>query len=194
MHDAKKIPGCFFFASDVSGARAVTKLGREIPLFRYEVAVVLGKGEQFELQSDQRRREYFRWSERQFLALKGVAAETLNRTAEPSLEANCHGWAFAAGRYGIKDEYVGGILTDQGYASVTEPRDGDLAIYWDGDSATHSGIVRLSETGLLRVQSKWGPFSVFEHFPDAFRYAGAVCAIYRRPEGSHDLTIRMLAS
>jgi hypothetical protein len=190
MADAKKIPGCVFFASDVSEAVAVTDRGREIPLFRYEVAVVLEKGEPFELQSDGGRRDYFRWSEQQFLAMKGVAAAKLERMAEPSLEANCHGWAFAGGRFGIKDEYVSSIITDQGYAAVTEPQDGDLAVYWDANSATHSGIVRRPSSGVLRVQSKWGPFSVFEHFPEAFNYPGAVCAIYRSPRPNHGLTIR----
>ena len=174
----------------MSGARAVTDLGREIPLFQYEVALVLEEGEQFELQHDGKRRDYFRWSEEQFLALKGVAAGKLVRMAEPSLEANCHGWAFAAGRYGIKDEHVSGILADQGYASVAEPQDGDLAIYWDGGSATHSGIVRLSAAGAVMVRSKWGPFSVFEHAPEAFYYPGGVCAIYRSPRANHALTIR----
>jgi hypothetical protein len=187
--DAKKIPGCVFFASDVSEARAVTDRGREIPLFRYEVAVVLEKEESFDPQSDDGRRDYFHWSESQFLALKGVAAARLQRMAEPSLASNCHGWTFAGGRYGIKDEHVSGILTDQGYVSVTQPQDGDLAIYWDGNSATHSGIVRLLSDGVLKVQSKWGPFSVFEHLPEAFNYPGAVCAIYRTPRQHHDLTI-----
>jgi hypothetical protein len=190
VSDAKKIPGCVFFASDVVGARAITDTGREIPLFHFEVAVIVDEGDQFELQHDEKRRDYFRWSEEQFLALKGVAAANLNRMAEPSLEANCHGWAFAAGRYGIKDEHISGILTDQGYAAVTEPQDGDLAVYWDGTSASHSGIVRLSAGGVLKIESKWGPFSVFEHLPDAFNYPGAVCAIYRSPRQNHDLAIR----
>jgi len=170
--------------------RAITDLGREIPLFRYEVAVTLDEGEQFDIRTDAKRREYFRWSEEQFLALKRVNGAKLNRMVEPSLEANCHGWAFVGGRYGIKDEHIGGILTDQGYAAVREPRDGDLAIYWDGNSATHSGIVRLSPAGQLTVQSKWGPFSVFEHVPDAFYFPGGICAIYRSPRSNHELAIR----
>jgi hypothetical protein len=192
MSDAKKIPGCVLFASDVSDARAVTDLGREVPLFRYDVAVVLNDGEQFELNGDDRRRDYFRWSESQFLAHRAIAADKLSRIAEPSLEANCHGWTFAAGRYGIKDEHVSGILVDQGYAAVEEPQEGDLAIYWAGDLATHSGIVRLS-SGMLKVQSKWGPFSVFEHAPEAFYYAGGVCMVYRSPRPNHELTIRAMA-
>src|SRR5438128_1837207 len=100
-------------------------MGREIPLFHYEVAVILDAGEQFELQHDEKRRDYFGWSEEQFLALKGVDAGKLVRMVEPSLTANCHGWAFTGGRYGIKDEHITGILADHGYAAVTEPRDGD---------------------------------------------------------------------
>jgi hypothetical protein len=194
MLDAKKIPGCVFFASDVPDAVAVTDAGREIPLFRYEVAVILEDGEQFELQDEQDRREYYRWSESRFLEMHDVAATKLNRIAEPALEANCHGWVFTGGHYGIKDEHVSGILADQGYLAVNEPRDGDLAVYWAGNSGTHSGIVRMASDGVLKIRSKWGPYSVFEHVPEAFYFAGGICAVYRSPRQNHDLTVRINAA
>src|SRR5262245_44662517 len=112
MSDAKKMPGSYFFASDLPDVLAVTDLGREIPLFHYHAAVLLGEGEQYDLNDEFQRRALFFWAQEQFLANKQVDGAKLIRLNEPFLEANCHGWAFAGGQYGIKDEHIPGILAD----------------------------------------------------------------------------------
>jgi hypothetical protein len=122
-----------------------------------------------------------------------AAADYQNRVirlAGSSDACNCHGWTFTGGKYGIRNPDVGMILADNGYAIVQEPQDGDLAIYTNADQITHSGKVRLTRPGdSILVESKWGPFGVFLHAPDAQPFSG-VCAFYRSARPGHLLGLQ----
>jgi hypothetical protein len=102
----------------------------------------------------------------------GYAGRAL-RSAPPSDDYNCHGWVFTEGRFGIQSEDVEGILCDNGYRQVREPRPGDLVVYRVNAVITHSGIVRTAGLGQpLLVESKWGQCGRYVHAPGDTPYLG----------------------
>jgi hypothetical protein len=80
---------------------------------------------------------------------------------------NCHGWIFTGGRFWIMNDAVPAILSDNGYHQITDPRVGDLIVYWDESrQPIHSGIVQaVPPKGPIRVESKWGMRGQFMHTP-----------------------------
>ncbi len=112
---------------------------------------------------------------------------TIIRREEPSDICNCHGWAFTEGKYWIGGEDVQKILDDNGYQEVKTPQPGDLAIFREGDSITHTSVVRyVTEGQPVVVEGKWGWMGVFLHVVDQGAY-GRNFTYYRTPRTSHVL-------
>ena len=117
--------------------------------------------------------------EQMFLASTMGRARPMTRVVEPRTECNCHGWIFASGQFGVYGSQVSAILEDNGYGVVQDPRDGDIAIYWQRGMPVHSGMVRISRSSPGRlIESKWGPFGVYLHQQEAHPFAGD-CSYYR---------------
>ncbi len=182
-----------FLIKHLSGMEAVTDRGRCIPLFHYEPAALPLRGREFELRTDADHRELLRWGEQQHLANMNQDVSKFVRLLDPQPLANCHGWTFAGGRYGIEHSSVKDILTDNGYSIVQEPAEADLAIYTRDGEISHSGIVRIDSARLLMVEGKLGPFSVFLHPAEAPPFAEG-CTFYRSQRSGHALSIRPTAS
>jgi len=178
-----------FVVKPVPGVEAITDRGRKIPLFHYEPAALPLRGRQVELRTDEDHRALLRWGEERHLANTNQDVSKLVRLLEPQPLANCHGWVFAGGRYGIEHLHIRDILDDNGYAIVQEPQDGDLAVYTKDGEITHSGILRIDSQYQLMVEGKLGPFSVFLHPTEAPPFADG-CAFYRSPRRGHALLIQ----
>lgn len=174
---------------DIPSVQAVTDTGRPIPLFRYEVSYILQPGQQFDPHDAAQRQRAFRMSEEQFLTNTKQDVAKLTRVFDPHLASNCHGWVFTGGRFGIKDEHVAGILADQGYSLVNDPVEGDLAVYFVDGVVEHTGFVRQNVAGVIFIESKWGPFGVFRHPPEAYAFKGT-CAFYRTARPHHALQLQ----
>jgi len=77
---------------------------------------------------------------------------------------NCHGWVFTGGRFWVAGESVESILSDNGYATVSTPRPGDLVIYRNDAGVTHTAVVRYVTPGMpVLVEGKWAWMGVFLH-------------------------------
>ncbi len=99
--------------------------------------------------------------------------------------ANCHGWVFAGGRYWLGGEWVETILRENGYAEVTDPRPGDLAVYRQGPAVVHSAVVRYATPGApVLVEGKWGWMGVYLHPADRCPYRAEV-KYYHSPRHGH---------
>lgn len=97
---------------------------------------------------------------------------------------NCHGWVFAGGRFWVAGDEVDAILADNGYAPVSDPAAGDLAVYRGGrGEVVHTGVVR-SSAGCTLVESKWGPLGRYVHGPGDQPFGGS-CGFYRSPRPGH---------
>jgi hypothetical protein len=138
----------------VDGVVGLTDLGRQLPLIAYDdSAQVLREKERAVLGSEQ-------------------FAHQIIRLAEPNAGCNCHGWIYTGGRSAIQSRFVPDLLKDNGYQDVSDPRAGDLVIYrHEGSAVEHTGLVRMVDaTGLVLVESKWGPLGVYLHPVDAQPY------------------------
>jgi hypothetical protein len=201
-----ELPCAFFVLVLEPQLKAVTDLGRDIPLFRYDALVLPPQnGERpFDPQADRQQLLYLH-EQRHIASIMHTAAAmtgtslmqgasirhgsgTLVRLADPQPVCNCHGWIFTGGQLGIQDPHIPSILEENGYTVVQSPREGDLAIYRINDGIKHSGVVRRTQPGSpIMVESKWGPFGAFLHPVDA--HPGS-CTFYRSPRGGHLLAIR----
>jgi hypothetical protein len=138
----------------VDGVVGLTDLGRQLPLIAYDDSPqVLSETERAILGSEQ-------------------FAHQIIRLAGPSTVCNCHGWVYTGGRFAIQGRYIPDLLKDNGYQDVSDPRAGDLVIYrHEGGAVEHTGLVRMVDaTGLVLVESKWGPLGVYLHPVDAQPY------------------------
>lgn len=100
---------------------------------------------------------------------------------------NCHGWVFAAGRFWVGGLQVETILKENGYAEVSDPRPGDLAVYRAEAEATHTAVVRYATPGMpVLVEGKWGWMGVYLHPVERSPY-GTNFLYYRSPRPSHTL-------
>jgi hypothetical protein len=112
------------------------------------------------------------------------------RLQEPNSAANCHGWVFTGGAFGVRDPEIASILNDNGYVEVSDPREGDLAIYTSDHRITHSGLVRMADKHApVLVESKWGPLGVYLHTIDKQPFPGT-CKFYRSSRPDHLLVMR----
>lgn len=126
--------------------------------------------------------EDLRAVERQAIVRLDLSGRVI-RTGEASDECNCHGWVFTGGRWRVLGETVEGILADNGYEAVSDPRPGDLAIYRAGGSVAHTAVVRhTGQVGVL-VEGKWGWLGVFLHAPPDCPYG--LPTYYRSPRPGH---------
>src|SRR5262245_14190283 len=184
----------FFATTQVLHMRAVTDRGRDVPVFAYEAVAIPVNGQQLTFRSRQDWTDFLTWMEQQFLAGTKQNPDDVVRVRPPDTAANCHGWLFAGGEFGIPDAEVPAILADNGYASVEQAQEGDIAIYRSGEEITHSGLVRRSDSqaGVV-IESKWGPFGVYAHAPTSLPFRGE-CAFYRSPRRGHRLAITRPAS
>jgi hypothetical protein len=179
----------FFVTKPLEGAHGITDTGRRVSLFHYEAVMIHPPGTPLPPQTEKMRQDFLRDQEQKFLENHPWRRGPLQKLLEPNGIANCHGWVFAGGRYGILDELVPLILQDNGYAVVEEPREGDLAVFMVEGCVQHSGIVRTNGTGKVVVESKFGPFGVFLHAPDVHLYHGA-STFYRSRRGNDRIEIR----
>jgi hypothetical protein len=154
-----------------SGVAASTDAGRPVALL--EPTVTRSAGEA-------------RAAESRTLANLG-AAQRMIRLQPATDVCNCYGWVFAGGRYWIGPDDVEHILTDNGYGLVSDPRPGDVAIYRDGGTIVHTGVVRSGGAGTpVLVESKWGWMGVFLHRPEDTCY-GLHYTFYRGPREAHTI-------
>ena len=121
-------------------------------------------------------------------ALKRMLQTVICR-AEPTCSANCHGWVFAGGKYLIDGRGVQTILDDNGYQRCSDPRPGDLIVYWSGRYIAHSGLVSaVLADGTVLIESKWNLQERFLHLPEHQPYSREF-SYYRTARGSHEITI-----
>jgi hypothetical protein len=168
---------------------AATDAGRRIPLCHFQAYVFPLQGQQLTFHPDKDGQLFLEMAEQNFLANTKQEAAKLDCLAGPTTACNCHGWIFTGGRFVVEDSDVLTVLTDNGYFLVTEPRDGDIAMYLSGQRFAHSGFVRLDRSrSQVLVESKWGPFGVYAHEPQAHPFPGE-CCYYRSNRRGHILTI-----
>ncbi len=155
----------------LEGIVALTDGGRELPLCAYE-------------QSERLLEE-----ERGILGLSQYQHQVI-RLVEPRTQCNCHGWVYTQGKYAIRSRDVSTILEDNGYAVVTQPQVGDLAIYRTStEEVAHTGLVRLvADDGSIFVESKWGPLGVYLH-PVASQPYGNRHVYYRSQRAGHVVAV-----
>jgi hypothetical protein len=155
----------------ILSTEAVTDKGRSIPLFHFKVHSAAAEAERF-IHADEKELSQF------------------IRMGEANPAANCHGWVFTGGKYGIRDPEIAGILSDNAYSETAEPRPGDLAIYTSDLHITHSGVVRIvNPEGPVLVESKWGPFGVYLHAVEQQPFPGK-CRYYRSARPDHLLALQ----
>jgi hypothetical protein len=155
----------------LDGFVALTDLGQPLPLIAYNDEPLLNE------------------SEKQYLAGTKFQHQII-RLHEPTTTCNCHGWVYTGGRFAIQGCFVDGLLSDNGYAEVSEPRAGDVVIYRNAvGGIEHTGLVRMvGQDGLILVESKWGPLGVYLHPIDSQPY-GVSRKYYRSPRAGHLVSI-----
>lgn len=186
--DEPQLPPVFFATKDIGEVQAITDIGRPIPLMRYEAVAILPQGKQLVFQSADEQRSFLSSVEQKFLRNTNQNPERLAKLAEAFPQANCHGWIFTEGRFGICDTQAPAVLEDNGYTAVTGVHGGDLVVFRHHGQIKHSGIVHIDATGRLLVESKWGPFGVYLHdlqshpFPKEYTF-------YRSARPGHRVTV-----
>jgi len=111
-------------------------------------------------------------------------ADRVVRTGPPTETTNCHGQVFTGGRYWLAPDDVANILADNGYQVVSDPRPGDVVIYANGGTITHTAVVRAAGDGPVLVEGKWGWMGSFLSSPDGSPY-GRQFKYYRSPRAGH---------
>ena len=165
-----------FYVEDVivTDMEAVTDAGTKIPLYHsrfYGAAVEVS---------------------RYIVDMEAEQGQVIELYAE-NPACNCHGWVFTGGQFALRNFDVSSILRDHAYFEVLQVEANDLAAYFDGDRVTHTGVVRMVDpSGLILLESKWGPYGVYLHPPDRQPFAGK-CRYFRTNRASHQLTIQAVA-
>jgi hypothetical protein len=104
---------------------------------------------------------------------------------QPDLTTNCHGWVFLGSGYCLLGKDVPGILEDNGYEKVAQPRQGDLVVYGnDPANILHTGLVRFVDDGIILIESKWGNLGRYLHEPGRQPYSQD-WTYYRSPRHGH---------
>jgi hypothetical protein len=107
------------------------------------------------------------------------------RRAGPTDYSNCHGWVFTGGKFILAPDAVEAIIKENGYRVIQEPQAGDLVVYRQGGTISHTAVVRyVTEGQPLLVEGKWGAMGVFLHPADKSFY-GTEYAFYRSPRTGH---------
>jgi hypothetical protein len=156
-----------------AGLLAHTDAGATVPLYRVRSAAASGMTAQGEA-------DYLR---NRNLMLRVIQTQPI------TLDYNCHGWVFAAGRCWVGGPDVDRIVRDNHYQVVSHPARGDLALFRDErGKVQHSALVRTaSDDGLVLLESKWGALGRYVHAPGDHPYTNCRCVYYRTPRGSHVL-------
>jgi hypothetical protein len=116
--------------------------------------------------------------------------QTVIRRDGPSFGSNCHGWVFAGGRYLIDGSAVQTILEDNGYTRCSDPRMGDVIVYWSRGEVVHTGLVGgVLADGTVLIESKWNLQERFLHRPEDQPYSQEF-TFFRTNRGTHQITIR----
>jgi hypothetical protein len=172
--------------------RGATDVGRDVPLFRYEAYMIPVGGQQLSFHPGKDGRGLIQIAEERFLETTKQDASKFVRLFEANPRCNCHGWVFTGGQRGIEDAHIRMILADNGYMSVTEAREGDVAVYETAEGISHSGLVRTvsSRFGIV-IESKWGPFGVYIHGSESHPFPGT-CKYYRSQRSGHLVTVRRM--
>jgi hypothetical protein len=118
----------------------------------------------------------------------GLFVDRVIRISADNGNCNCHGWVFTGGRYWLTEKSVDIILAENGYAAISDPRDGDLIIYREGKTITHTAMVAAVIPGIgVYAIGKWGPRAVFLHQVDLSGY-GQQFTYYRSSRNGHVLS------
>jgi hypothetical protein len=191
--DSFGVESATFVLGDEKRVCAVTDRGTVIPLFRYEAMIRPSQVGAHRFDPERDLPSYLAFLESLFLKNVMKVTSWVERVAPINPAANCHGWIFTRGQFGVDDSYVPVILAEQGYKLVQEPQVGDIAIYcYESGKVGHSGLVQFSAPHReIMIESKWGPFSVFTHPLHA--YSG-IWSFYRSNRSGHCLTIRRCES
>lgn len=113
--------------------------------------------------------------------------DALVRRSAADEGTNCHGWVFAAGRFWVGGAHVPTILAENGYTEASDPRPGDVVVYREGGTVTHTAVVRYVTPGQpVLVEGKWGWLGVYLHPVERSAY-GADFTYYRSPRPGHTL-------
>lgn len=187
---APPLPLTFLLVAPVNALMAVTDAGRAIPVFHYETVVLPSNPVETRLyQTDRAKLELLQRAERQFFINTKQDERNLTRKMSAVAACNCHGWIFLGGQYGIEDKHIPQVLSDNGYEEVAQPLAGDLGIVRKVADVSHSCLVRRHEEDAVIVESKWGPFGVFEHRAHAQPF-GQNISFYRSHRTGHALPVR----
>ncbi|AWM40891.1 hypothetical protein GobsT_05450 [Gemmata obscuriglobus] len=110
------------------------------------------------------------------------------RHAGPSDEFNCHGWVFTGGKFLLSPDDVELILKENGYAEVAQPQPGDVVVYRNNGTVSHTALVRyVAEGQPVLVEGKWGTMGLFLHPVDKSPY-GTALTYHRSARRGHLLT------
>lgn len=107
-------------------------------------------------------------------SLKSELSHTIRlvQRADPATPRNCYEFAFGMnwelthwiGSLGLPDLFVGPKFVTERLLPLLSPieqsglQDGDLVLYFDGDTPTHAELIKGT-----RVVSKWGKGHIYEH-------------------------------
>jgi hypothetical protein len=154
-------------------ATAFSDRGRPIPLYRMH-STVPGWPSGFQATTP---------------ALKRLRQSAICRGG-PDASSNCHGWVFAGGEYLLDGCATQTILEDNGYEPCSDPRAGDVIVYWSGRFIAHTGLVSgVLADGTVLIESKWNLHERFLHRPEDQPYSGKF-TFYRTSRGGHRVSIR----
>jgi len=171
---------------------ALTDLGTAIPLFRYAAVLTLAQSGSHHFDAHRDIDGFLALLENVFLLNLVNPSAPIHRLAPLDPASNCHGWIFAEGQFVIHDSSIPTILAEHGYSEVEQPAAGDIAIYRTNGEIVHSGLVRLANPNNdTLLDSKWGPFSVFLHPPEAHP---GIWKFYRTSRATHTLKLAPIAA
>lgn len=112
-------------------------------------------------------------------------AKDVIRRAGANETSNCHGWVFTGGKFYLSPDDVELILKENGYQEVHQPLSGDLAIYRQGGTISHTAVVRyVTEGQPVLVEGKWGTLGVYLHPADKSFY-GTEVTFHRSGRAGH---------
>jgi len=151
---------------------AVTDAGNPIPLFT--AGLMAG--------------ESLNAHEMDLLHIQGLERHVI-QTADQTLDYNCHGWVFGAGRCWVRSMHVKQILTDNHYQVVARAVPGDVAVFCDSTGEVrHTGLVKaVAPDGMVLLESKWGMRGRYLHTPQQHAYRHCTCTYYHSDRPGHAL-------
>lgn len=125
-----------------------------------------------------------------FTSIPATFAEHLIRSSPPDKLCNCHGWVFTNGQYVVRGRDVPIVLQGNGYEEVRgKPQPNDLVVYRsEFGEIVHTGIVRVADTDLILIESKWGFHGRYLHRLNDQAYS-ARHTFYRTSRPTHAMKL-----